>query len=160
MRWYCFTCDNINIGKQSWSLTANKQIHEYVVPRRYCSRCRRLDVLSFTKDEERINFLKKKYTEINNFIDTIPISSTAIPYYYINFYTVLECTSLSGKSILEHYSMNNMVDYITIRLHYKTYNSWQKYRRNICNKRYRQLLLVKILPVLSYRPSNEICKFL
>jgi hypothetical protein len=154
MRWYCFTCDNINIGKP------NKQIHDNNINRRYCSRCRRLDVLSFTNDEERINLIKKQYTEINNFIDTIPVSYTAIPYYYINYDIVLECTYLAGKSILEHYSMNNMVDYITNRLHYKTYNSWQKYRRNICNKRYRQLVLLKIIPVLSLRPSNEICKFL
>jgi len=155
MQWCCFTCNNINKTKEY-----KKQIYDQDMNKRYCSKCRRLDVLSFVKSDERVAFLKKKYIEINKFIDTIPISYTAIPYYYISYDIVLECVSLLDDQILNYWSMNTMIDFIRSRLHYKTYNSWQKYRRNLCNKRYKQLILIKFLPVLSYRPSNEICKFL
>lgn len=144
--WSCFICNykNIPIKKHN-----NKG--------RYCKRCKQLDILSFAKDNSRKISLIIKYNNINKVLNNIPISNTKIPYYYITFNIINNCNNILYPN---KYSIYNLlfsqelfiIDYIKLRLYYKSINKWERYHKNVSHKRYKRLLKKRFSKILPKRP--------
>lgn len=146
MYWLCLICDNENKSIIE-NNTQEKQ--------KYCSKCRNFNVLGTNCNDTHYNNLLDKYLTINDKIDKLSITTEIYPRYDITNKFFEECYTSHNILI----SKTNLLHYIKSRLYYNSHNSWEKYNRNICNKRYRKLISNKLNKRFSSRPLKLIESF-
>ena len=153
MYWFCFICDNKNYKyPDQFNVPNNKN--------KYCKFCHSFNLLFYTTGETEYLTINK-YTNINSFLDKLPIVNSEEPHYLIDSVVINKCLTydvLESENIFSKY--DNLIDYISKRLYNKRSSIWNKYRRNISKKKYTMLIYTKFEKVLPHDLIYKILEFL
>jgi len=153
MYWYCFLCDNNNYKyPDQFNVPNNKN--------KYCKYCNSFNLLFYSRKETEYLTINK-YTNINTFLDKLPIVNLEDPHYLIDSFVINKCLDYDDLESANNFNKyDNLIDYISKRLYNKRRSIWNKYRRNISKKKYIMLIYTKFENLLPFDLIYNILDFL
>ena len=155
MNWECIYCDKNNDFSGSLeTLSSKNKIH--------CRYCNFANFHSCYKnaDTEKIRKHINRYKKINLIIDSISYSAELEPSHYITRDIVIQCCSIDNTYIIPQVSEQIVLEHIKYRLYVQRKLKWDNYRRNLCKKKYLNMIRFRILNNLNNDVLECVLEFL